>query len=244
MVDVLVSSENVSVLGGPAEVSLSLDLGSPGPRGSNIFTGNGKPTDPDSGLPSDIKAFDLYINIKPSDDEYLFLYQYGSVNGVLAWTRVIRLIPNTAIANVPVLFLNGQAVNEITGQPLPGLLFPLGEFFNLEDLGSLSASNFNVQYNLQNINDEELFDLDENPLLDDIQNPPMSTGLTVGPVTEFFGQIFLPVLISAVEYVQVAEDPMTQMPTFNWVPVHDKVKLLSFALTANIGTIEQPIGQS
>jgi hypothetical protein len=45
----------------------------------------------------------------PSDFEYLFLYQYGSVNGVLSWSRVLRLIPNTAIANIPVVFLDGEA---------------------------------------------------------------------------------------------------------------------------------------
>jgi hypothetical protein len=44
----------------------------------------------------------------------------GFVGGVLTWSKVLRLIPNTAIANLPIIFYNGQAV---TFTPAPGAPF-------------------------------------------------------------------------------------------------------------------------
>jgi hypothetical protein len=123
MVDILLSSDDLSVFGGPASIDVNVDIGAQGVRGSYIFTGPGKPTDPDVEFPLEIKPFDLYINLKPSDLEYLFLYQYGNINGVLQWSRVLRLIPNTALANIPVIFYNGEAVTFVAQ---PGVLESIG----------------------------------------------------------------------------------------------------------------------
>lgn len=109
MVDILMSNENLSVFGGPASIDVNVDFGAQGTRGSLIFTGPGKPTDATVNFPTPPRPQDLYINLLPSDFEYLFLYQYGSVNGVLSWSKVLRLIPNTAIANIPVIFIDGTA---------------------------------------------------------------------------------------------------------------------------------------
>jgi hypothetical protein len=124
-VEILLSSEELAVFGGPASIDLNVDFGPQGQRGTLIFTGNGKPTDPDIQLvfnntvynSQSAQPFDLYINLNPDDFEYLFLYQYGYVGGVLTWSKVLRLIPNTAIANLPIIFYNGQAV---TFTPAPG----------------------------------------------------------------------------------------------------------------------------
>jgi hypothetical protein len=109
MVDVILSNEDLSIFGGPASLDINVDFGPPGIRGSLIFTGPGKPTDPIVQFPTEPRPQDLYINLLPSDFEYLFLYQYGSINGVLSWSKVLRLIPNTAIANIPVIFIDGTA---------------------------------------------------------------------------------------------------------------------------------------
>jgi hypothetical protein len=108
-VEVLLSNENLSIFGGPASIDVNVDFGPKGDRGSLIFSGPGKPTDLAVTFSTPPKPQDLYINLLPSDFEYLFLYQYGSVNGILTWSRVLRLIPNTAIANIPVIFLDGEA---------------------------------------------------------------------------------------------------------------------------------------
>jgi hypothetical protein len=109
MVDVLLSNENLSIFGGPASLDINVDYGAPGIRGSLIFTGPGKPTDAAVTFSTPPLPQDLYINLLPSDFEYLFLYQYNSVNGVLGWSKVLRLIPNTALANIPVVFIDGIA---------------------------------------------------------------------------------------------------------------------------------------
>ena len=103
MVDILLSSDDLSVFGGPASIDLNVDTGAQGVRGSLILTGPGKPTDAGVTFSTPPMPQDLYINLLPSDFEYLFLYQYGSVDGVLTWSKVLRLIPNTAIANIVLL---------------------------------------------------------------------------------------------------------------------------------------------
>jgi hypothetical protein len=263
MVDILLSSDDLSVFGGPASIDLNVDIGAQGIRGSYIFTGPGKPTDADVEFPLEIKPFDLYINLKPSDLDYLFLYQYGNVNGVLQWSKVLRLIPNTALANIPVIFYNGQAVTfipepgstvgpenidlntiipspvapspavngmlwlDVSKSPLelklyfaptttwiklgtitPGLSFPIGDYFRLDELGTLTASDFNIQYVILN-------------------ETPIATGLTLGELTDIGSKVYLPVYIKA---SQTEEDLVT------WEKITG-IRNLSFVVTANIGTL-------
>ena len=59
MVDILLSSDELSVFGGPASIDLNVDIGAQGIRGSYIFTGNGKPTDPDVDFSQEIKYFSV-----------------------------------------------------------------------------------------------------------------------------------------------------------------------------------------
>jgi hypothetical protein len=264
MVDVLLSTDNLSIYGGPASVDVNVDFGAQGTRGSFIFTGNGKPTDASVDLPPTIQPYDLYINLKPSDIEYLFLYQYGSINGVLSWSKVLRLIPNTALANIPVIFYNGEAITFIPepgapagpadidlttiipsltapsspvngmlwldlsksplelkvyviafsswvklGSIVPGLSFPIGDYFDFSELGTLAAEDFNIQYVM-------------------LSETPIASGLTVGELTEIGSKVYLPVYIKA---SQTQEDLVT------WEKVTG-IKTLSFVLTANIGTLE------
>jgi hypothetical protein len=295
MVDILLSSEELAVFGGPAAIDVNVDFGPAGTRGSLILTGNGKPTDPDVDLPNDIQPFDLYINLNPNDFEYLFLYQYGSINGVLTWSRVLRLIPNTAIANLPVIFYKGEAVtftpapglpesltdpteidfddinviepetpnlydlwldlstsplelkayvplvdpttglpilNPVTGDPIlgwvtigtitPGLSFPVGDYFDLSEVilpnspptaTRNKSASFNVQYVILN-------------------ETPISSGLTLGSLTEIGPKIYLPVIIKATEtepFNPLSED-------IAWKKVTG-IKNLSIVVTANIGTL-------
>jgi hypothetical protein len=132
MVDVLLSNEDLSIFGGPASLDVNVDYGAPGIRGSLIFTGPGKPTDAAVSFSTAPRPQDLYINLLPSDFEYLFLYQFNSVNGILGWSKVLRLIPNTALANIPVVFIDGIAR---TIEPtMAGLIF----------LATLKAANPSV----------------------------------------------------------------------------------------------------
>jgi hypothetical protein len=150
MPEVVISTDDLVVLGGPASISLDLDVGATGTRGSYIFTDVGKPTSDQISLSPLPLVGDLYININPSDDEYLFLYQYKIVNGVITWAKVLRLIPNTVLFNPFFKFINGEAYTPVLLNNT--LLFIRGVIFSLfagglenEQLETLDARDLNIQ---------------------------------------------------------------------------------------------------
>jgi hypothetical protein len=151
LINVSQASNDVSLIGGPATVRLELDFGSPGQRGSQIYTGPGNPTDLAVDIPS-IQINDLFINLDPSSIDYLYLWQYGSQDGVIAWRRTLRLIPNTVLINPLIKFINGIAHTTVllnnTYIDVKGIYFPLSGFGEGSDLGNLQPKDFNVQHNL------------------------------------------------------------------------------------------------
>jgi hypothetical protein len=101
MAEVILSSDDLTVLGGPAEISVDVDFGPKGDRGSLIFYGLGKP-DEISTLPEDLKAYDTYINASPTDSEYQFLYQYISADGgTPSWVKIFKLTMVESISSTP-----------------------------------------------------------------------------------------------------------------------------------------------
>lgn len=164
MVDVVAASSSLTVLGGPAAIAVDLDLGAPGQRGTQIFSGPGKPTD--SAIQSTVFANDepivndLFINLSPSDPDYLYLYKYENVNAILQWSKILRLIPNAVIVNPAVKFINGIAhtIVNFSGSVyvVKGLYFPLSAFLETVDLGNLRIKDFNIQYNVLGPANEEL----------------------------------------------------------------------------------------
>jgi hypothetical protein len=266
MVDILLSSEELSVFGGPASIDLNVDIGAQGVRGSYIFTGNGKPTDPDVDFSQEIKAYDLYINLKPSDIEYLFLYQYGSINGVLSWSKVLRLIPNTALANIPVIFYNGEAVTFIPDVNAPPDSGP-------EDI-DLTTIIPSPTAPSSPTNGMLWLDLSTNPLELKIYSSLYSLWVKLGtivtglsfPIGDYFTFSELGTLSSEnfnIQYVILNETPiasgltlgeLTEIGSKVYLPVFIKasqtgsdlltwekitgIKTLSFVVTANIGTLD------
>lgn len=124
MTDIILDTPDISVFGGPSSISVNVGTGLQGPRGTYIFTGTQRPNDKDSdtfldnattpAVSKQVQPKDLYINLNPSDQEYLYLYQYDqNANGTYQWKKTLRLVPNTAIANIDVPFFNGQAVRYV-----------------------------------------------------------------------------------------------------------------------------------
>jgi len=86
-VEVLLSTDEIQVLGGPSEIQLSVDFGEPGPRGSNIFT---------------------------SLTGYGYLYQYVSnASSVFSWEPIVKLTPNIYYDNVAGTFTAGSRVVQV-----------------------------------------------------------------------------------------------------------------------------------
>lgn len=142
MADVLLSTDDLLVIGGPTTIDLQLDYGSKGTRGSQIFLSNGNPNTSGNILETPL-INDVAINTSAADtEEYLYLYQYKYVDSVLAWHPYLKLLPNQFNANYEVVFDNG--VGEITIE-IPSIALPTTG-------AAYSASNFNIQATISNSN--------------------------------------------------------------------------------------------
>lgn len=150
MADVVIANDDLVVLGGPSSVTVELDIGATGNRGSYIFTDVGKPTSENISFTVTPQINDLYINLNPSDNEYLYLYQYKLDNAVLGWTKILRLVPNTVLANPVLKFINGEAHTSLTlaGTTfvVRGLYFPLAGTLENADTEALDYRDINLQY--------------------------------------------------------------------------------------------------
>lgn len=171
MVDVVVSPESLSLVGGPASINVDVDFGPPGTRGSQIFVGRGQPNNPSTVIGQTPNILDLYINLAPAtvDEEYLNVYQYQSIDGSNTWVRLFDLLPEMSSFKRSATFASGEST----------VYIPVSQVTSIVD-GILPA-NFNVQYNIENSN-------------------PVASAITLGALEEISGVTNLPILINAVEF--------------------------------------------
>lgn len=132
MAEIVLTTEDLVVLGGPDTINLEVDFGSQGDRGSLVFVGNGKPDLVDIGQTPNV--FDLYINLLTTDDEYLMIYQYVDVLGTLQWQTLTKLIPNTYVTNKSINFSTANYCH-----------IPISDIVDPSYIGGTDASNFSVQ---------------------------------------------------------------------------------------------------
>jgi hypothetical protein len=122
-VEVLVNTEDITVLGPPPEVKVQLDVGATGTRGSQVFVGTGNPNSVVIGQTPILN--DLYINNAPGE-EYSYLYQYVSSLGTNTWIPILKVNPTIYSANHLQTFTSGTAtisipianIVQVTGTPL------------------------------------------------------------------------------------------------------------------------------
>lgn len=127
---VLVANDDLTVIGGPTSINVSMDIGATGKRGSQIFISAGNPNDVAIGQTPEV--FDICINTLRSDEEYLYLYQYQNLGAVNQWVSLFKLIPDTFSDNVSKLFVDGQTELNVP-------------VFSITSTENLTAQNFNVQ---------------------------------------------------------------------------------------------------
>lgn len=176
MVDVLLATDSLSVLGGPSRVNVNVDFGPPGQRGSQIFVGNGNPNSVQIGQTP--KPFDLYINLLASDPngEYLYFYQYQNVDGQDSWVVLFNLTPQVTNQSYSQEFVLG--VTQIS--------VPVGNIIPTSLVGEAASENFNVQFNILNSN-------------------PVSHTMTIGDPQTINDIVVLPISIKAIEYIDLDE---------------------------------------
>lgn len=151
MVDVILSSDNVTVLGGPSRLDVDLNIGASGTRGSLFFTGTQNPNtlNPNQDFPEIPIVFDVFINVNAASEDYLQAYQYVSQDGSNTWAPSFKISNNTYSVNTVVNFSLGEASTTINISDLGLDNVPFDTVTN-------SFSYFNVQATMSNLNLEDL----------------------------------------------------------------------------------------
>lgn len=135
----LLSTDQITVLGGPSRISVDLDFGPTGQRGSRWYIANGMPDEADLGG-VDIKLFDMYINVDPENEEYLWMYQYQNSDNINSWQKILRVIPNLVSKSILSDFISGESV----------ILIPLTSILATDQIGSAEVGDFNIQHSMIN----------------------------------------------------------------------------------------------
>lgn len=141
MADVLVSTEDLIVVGGPSQISISLDVGATGDPGSMIYYGSGNPNNSNTQLGFTPKLLDMYINLDPTDDQYQYLYQYQSVFGINEWVPLFRMFTNTYRKNTTAastIFIDGSV----------DIYVPVADIVPADMVAQSSPADFNIQYSI------------------------------------------------------------------------------------------------
>lgn len=176
MVDVVLATDQLAVLGGPSAVNVEVDFGPAGDRGSQIFTNTGKPViglDGLTALAPDCQLFDLYINILSTDDEYQYVYQLQNVLGTNTWVKLFKLVSNIYSKNYTATsFIDGVWEMNI----------PVAEIVPSDFVGTVQAENFNIQYSILNQN-------------------PIASSINIGEISTSNGERVLPVSVNASELI-------------------------------------------
>lgn len=146
-VDVLVNTDEITVLGSPPVVEVKLDIGATGQRGSRVFVGTGNPNLLTSSTGNSYTIFgqpiyinDLYIN-NSFGEEYSYMYQFISSLGTNTWVSVLKINPTLYSNNFLTTFVNGESTITIRIADI------------VETSGTpLSANNFSIQHNVSHSN--------------------------------------------------------------------------------------------
>jgi len=158
MADVVVSSNSLSVLGGPASIQLSLDAGATGQRGTFIMYGFANPnsTEAQETFIAPPQVFDFYVVVDPASENYLQMYQYVNQDGELIWIPSIKLAINIYSTTRPITFINGIGSTEINLADLG--IAGVTETGNTQSIDVNfftqpgSSAYFNVQTSISNFN--------------------------------------------------------------------------------------------
>jgi hypothetical protein len=138
MPDVLLSNDDVTVLGPPNTVEVLVDIGPTGTRGSQVFVGVGDPNLVEIGQTPLLN--DLYINTSPGTD-YGYMYQYVSEPGGNTWIQILEISPTLYSQLHTTTYVDGVAQVVI---PISNIVTVTGS--------PLASNNFVVQYSIAHDN--------------------------------------------------------------------------------------------
>jgi hypothetical protein len=222
MPEVITSSDDLSILGGPAKIDLSLDSGAQGQRGTFILYGFANPNTEEAkkSFIAEPQVFDLYVVVDPTSENYLQIFQYINRDGSFIWIPAIKLSINQFGTTVPTVFgVDGPGLAtikiNISDLGLAGI-FETGQSQSI-DLNFFdqpgSAAYFNVQASIMNFNPLYVI----NPTGEESLNLfPLSYTYVISDVylDEIDGQLKLPITFYAVELTPLGPIPVEDKALF------------------------------
>lgn len=129
-IDTIISNDEIVVIGPPASITVSTEVGPRGERGAIFFTGVGAPN---SELLSNPKVGDLYINREPGSD-YGSIYILSAVPGGESWVKSLKFNPVIYGVSSSASFTSGNA----------SVSFPISDFYPDAPVG-LTSQDIVVQ---------------------------------------------------------------------------------------------------
>lgn len=186
MADILLSNDDLTVFGGPETISLDLDFGPTGDRGSIIIGVQGDPreTSVANSISQDVQALDVAIDYSPSSETYKTVFQNVVTPSGTQWTPLVSLKSNFySETKGPLTPVSGK----LTISPIN-----LASIYDISE-GTVSSSRFSVQYSISSLESAG----------------PLATNLIIKDVDTTQGFIALPLEIEGVEYLDGAWVPMT-----------------------------------
>lgn len=180
MADILLSTDDLTIFGGPETISLDLDIGPQGDRGSIIVGVLGDPRDTSvaSTIVQDTQALDIAIDYNPYSTTYKTVFQKVSTGGGLQWTPLLTLKTNYYSSVKDVTAVNGI------------LTIPPINLSEIADEINLTSADFSIQYSISSPT-----------------GGPVSTSLVVNDVIDTPIRA-LPLQIKGVEYIDNSWQPM------------------------------------
>ncbi len=178
MTNIFVSSDDVKVIGGTADVYVDVDFGPKGDRGNLFLVGYGDPNTISHSVT--LQLLDLYINVQATDEDYLVMYQYVNQNGVNTWVQTSKLMTDKFSVIREISFTNGEATDPVD--------FKVSNIVPMSLVSGLTAENFNIQCTFSH------------------PSNPIAHSISVNPITiqAGTGDVILPVNIHAVEFSEGA----------------------------------------
>jgi hypothetical protein len=136
MADVVLSTVNLDVFGGPTSLDVSVDFGQTGTRGGRIWGGTGSPETELAG--QDILLYDWYLNTV-SGLMFQYIPQAGSPNWTVAMDITLPQYSAIATSNFSAGSTIGQAVITIPK-------------ISVTNDAVVTADDFVIRYNIENTN--------------------------------------------------------------------------------------------
>ena len=185
MADILLSTDDLTIFGGPESISLDLDIGPQGDRGSIIIGVLGDPRDTSvaSTIVQETQALDIAIDYSPYSTTYKTVFQKVSSGGSLQWTPLISLKTNYYSSIKNVTAANGT----LTIPPIN-----VADIYGSSGITAATSAAFNVQYSISSPETAG----------------PLATNLIVKELITSQGFLALPLEIKGVEYIDDAWEPM------------------------------------